>query len=172
VELLPNALSFRVVNSIDVDAMSDVPERFSGRVRVYVAGCLVTVSWLSAGVLHDPARMVAAETRYRPDGQIKWERHYDHGQLHDPAPGHAAVRGFHANGARNYEELYQHGLRHDGPHGTPAITKWRTDGTVRRKLHYDRGAFLGSEPIIRHARPWVDVASAAGPHSRSPRPAQ
>jgi hypothetical protein len=172
VELLPNALSFRVVSSIDVNAMSEVPERFTGRVRLHVEGTLLSVSWLSSGVLHDPARLVAAEVRYRPDGKVKWERHYQRGLLHDPVPGHPAVRGFHANGGRNYEEHYQQGVRHDGPHGTPAITKWRTDGTVRRKLHYERGAFLGNEPISRHARPWVEVASVGASPSRSPRPAQ
>lgn len=171
-ELLPNALSFRVVNSIDVAAPAEVPVRFTGRVRLFVDGTLVSVSWLTAGVLHDPARLVAAETRYRADGQIKWERHYQHGLLHDPTPGHPAVRGFHANGARNYEEHYQQGVRHDGPNGTPAITKWRTDGTVRRKLHYERGAFLGNEPISRHARPWVEVSAIGAAANRTSRPAQ
>ena len=138
VDLVPNSLTFRVINTIDVEDESDVPEGYSGRVRRYLEGALVYVAWYRLGVLHNPGRSSPAYRRLRPDGKLKYELFYSRGLLNDP-PGGAAVRGYYADGALHYQEHYRGGKRHDAVDGTPAIRKWRHDGTMRHELRYADG---------------------------------
>jgi hypothetical protein len=166
VDLFPNALSFRVVTSIDVDAIEDIPERFTGRVRVLHDSVVTEIAWFASGQLHDPARLVAAHVRYRPNGAVKWERFYGRGRLRDPAPDRPAVRGYYATGTRNYEEHFVDGERHDTPSGVAAITKWRPDGSIRRRLYFDRGQLVRTERVGRAPRSWLSAAETG--HSPAP----
>lgn len=133
--LLPNSLSFRMVTTISVTDPADVPDGFSGRVRVETAAGLDSVLWLDRGQLDDPATDIPAVTRYRPSGATKQVRHYRLGRLHDPEPGVPAVRGYFADGALKYAEHFRYGWRHDSG-DVPAIRKWRADGTLRTVRHY------------------------------------
>lgn len=133
--LLPNSLSFRMVSTITVADPDEIPDDFTGRVRVEDDGHLDRVLWLDSGQLDDPVSDVPALTRYRADGAVKQERHYRLGRLHDPEPGVPAVRGYFADGAIKYEEHFRYGWRHDAG-DVPAIRKWRADGTLRTVRHY------------------------------------
>lgn len=146
-DLLPNSLSFRVITTIDVEAESEIPEGFSGRVRLRLDGVLVYVAWFADGLLDNPTRRMPAYTRYRPNGRVKYEMHYRHGLLNDPGDGQPAVRGYFANGRVHYEERYRDGRRNDGPGGVAAIRKWRPDGSLRRALHSHDGCPI---PAPRH----------------------
>ena len=139
-DLLPNALSFRVVTTIDVDDDDQIPRGFTGRVRRSFPNGQRTVAWLRDGVLDDPTHSHPAFRVLRPGGSVKYEMHYREGVLHDPGPRVPAVRGFFANGELHYEERYQGGRRHDGPKGEAALRKWRADGTLRHELRYVNGA--------------------------------
>lgn len=132
---LPNSLSFRMVTTITVAADDEIPNDFTGRVRVQHGEVLDCVLWLDGGQLDDPAHDVPAFTRYRPGGAVKQERHYRLGRLHDPEPGVPAVRGYFANGNRKYEEHFRYGWRNDAGR-RPAIRKWRADGSVRAVRHF------------------------------------
>ena len=138
-------MSFRFITTITVETEDEIPEAFTGRVRLAPDGVLESISWLSQGVLDDPTSGIPAYTRYRPTGEPKQIRHYRQGRLHDPARGVPAVRGFYAGGGRRYDEHFRYGRRHDH-RGTAAITKWRRDGTVRAQWHYYEG--LRVEPVI------------------------
>lgn len=138
-DLLPSALSFRVVSTIEVADDADVPDDFTGRVRRRFANGQRTVRWLRDGVLHDPTATHPAFRVIRADGSVKYEMHYHSGVLHDPSARQAAVRGFYAGGQVHYEERYQHGRRHDGSHGEAALRKWRADGSLRHEIHYHLG---------------------------------
>jgi antitoxin component YwqK of YwqJK toxin-antitoxin module len=151
VEILPSALSFRVITTLELESEDAVPPGFSGRVRFVADGVLLAVAWYTDGALHNPARRVPAYVRYRPSGRVKQERHYCEGLLHDPAGLQPAVRGYYANGTVRYEEHYRYGRRHDGPDGAPAILKWRLDGSVRSSLHYRDGRRV-AEGLRRPAR--------------------
>lgn len=135
VDLLPNSLSFRVITTIDVTAEDEIPDGFTGRVRLRYDGALVYVAWYTDGLLDNPTRRMPAYTRYRPNGRVKYEMHYRRGLLDDPGDGQPAVRGYFANGRIHYEERFRDGRRHDGPGGIAAIRKWRPDGSLRRALH-------------------------------------
>lgn len=137
-ELLPNSLSFRVVTTLDVESEAEIPEGFTGRVRMSDRGVVTSIAWYERGVMEDPSLRTPAYVRLRADGQVKQERHYRLGRLHDPEPGQPAVRGFFANGNIRYEEHYRYGRRHDS-NGVPAIVKWREDGTRRSVRHYFEG---------------------------------
>lgn len=140
IDLIPNAMSFRVITTIDITDEADIPVDFEGRVRLWdAADHLVYVAWYVAGQLHNPGRYHPAYRRFRTNGRVKFEMYYQHGELHDPGKGIAAVRGFYADGTTHYEERYQAGRRCDGPSGEPAIAKWRNDGTLRHTLSYRNG---------------------------------
>ena len=139
VDLVPNSLTFRVINTIDVDDEAEVPEGYSGRVRRYLEGTLVYVAWYRDGLLHNPGRSSPAYRRLRADGKLKYEMFYTRGLLNDPQVGGAAIRGYYADGALHYQEHYRGGKRHDAVDGTPAIRKWRHDGSVRHELRYADG---------------------------------
>lgn len=132
---LPNSLSFRLINTVDVQSEQEVPPGFSGRVQVSDGDGIHTVMWVEVGTLEDPAPDVPAYTRYRPTGEVKQERHYRMGRLHDPEPGLPAVRGYFAGGQLRYAEHFRYGWRHDHD-GVPAIRKWRADGSLRTVRHY------------------------------------
>src|SRR5690606_33033757 len=70
VDLLPNSLSFRVITTIDVEAESEIPDGFTGRVRLSIGGVLIFVAWFTDGLLDDPARRMPAYTRYRENGRV------------------------------------------------------------------------------------------------------
>ena len=133
--LLPNSLSFRMVTTITVTDADQVPDGYSGRVRIETAAGLDSVLWLDRGQLDDPATDVPAVTRYRSTGGVKQVRHYRLGRLHDPEPGVPAVRGYFADGTLRYAEHFRYGWRHDAG-DVPAIRKWRADGTLRTARHY------------------------------------
>ncbi len=132
VDLVPNSLTFRVINTIDVEEEADVPAGYSGRVRRYLEGTLVYVAW-------NPGRSSPAYRRLRADGKLKYEMFYSRGLLDDPLGGGAAIRGYYADGSLHYQEHYRSGKRHDAIDGSPAIRKWRQDGTVRHELRYVDG---------------------------------
>lgn len=138
VDLVPNSLTFRVINTLEVRDESEIPTEYTGRVRRYLDGTLVYVAWYRNGVLHNPGRSSPAYRRLRPDGKVKYELFYAHGMLDDP-PGGAAVRGFYADGSTHYEEHYRGGKRHDAVDGTAAVRKWRHDGSLRHELRYADG---------------------------------
>ena len=138
-EILPSALSFRIIATLDLVDEADVPAGFNGRIRFLEHeddGRLEAVGWYQNGVLHDPARRIPAYVRLRVDGQVKQSRHYRNGRLHDPSKGEPAVKGFFADGSRRYAEHYRYGRRQDSVTGEPAITKWRLDGSVRSVKRY------------------------------------
>ena len=141
-------MSFRVITTIDVESESEIPDGFTGRVRLRLDGHLVYVAWYTDGLLDNPTRRMPAYTRYRQTGRIKYVMHYRAGLLHDPDDSEPAVRGYFANGRVHYEERFVAGRRHDGPGGIAAILKWRPDGTLRRALHSDHGTPI--PPPRRH----------------------
>ena len=138
-ELLPNSMSFRVINTIDVMDDSQIPADFTGRVRRAFDSDQRYVAWYTDGRLDDPTRGYPAYRVHRAAGQVKYEMHYRLGVLHDPDPDTPAVRGYYANGGVHYEERYCDGRRHDGARGEPAVRKWRANGTLRHELHYHHG---------------------------------
>lgn len=135
-DILPSALSFRIIATLDIEGDDAVPNGFSGRVRFLEGGRVRAIGWYDHGLLNDPARRVPAYVRLRADGQVKQSRHYRRGHLHDPWRGEPAVRGYFADGARRYAEHYRYGRRQDSATGEPAITKWRNDGSVRSTKRY------------------------------------
>lgn len=139
IDLIPNAMSFRIVTTIEVDDEAQIPANFTGRVRRSAGGSLVYVGWFHDGLLHNPGRLHPAYRRLRANGNIKYDLHYSHGKLQDPAATLPAVRGYYAGGALHYEERYTAGLRCDGADGTAALIKWREDGTLRHELRYRNG---------------------------------
>lgn len=143
-------MSFRMVVTIDVEAESDIPDDFTGRVRKTTNGALQYTAWYSKGKMEDPASGSPAYVRYRASGEAKQERHYRLGRLHDPSPQHPAVRGYFANGAVKYEERYRYGRRHDS-RGVPALIKWRLDGSVRTERHYWEGLHVDDVLSARSA---------------------
>ena len=147
VDLLPNALSFRVITTIEVESELEIPDRFSGRVRLRMDGVLVYVAWYIDGLLDNPSRRMPAYVRFRPNGRVKYEMHYRRGLLHDPDDGHPAVRGYFATGRPHYEERFRDGKRHDGRGGVAAVRKWRPDGTLRRELHSYHGKAVPPPPV-------------------------
>ncbi|MEX1107040.1 MAG: hypothetical protein WEB78_12650 [Ilumatobacteraceae bacterium] len=138
-ELLPNSMSFRVINSIDLTPDDDIPPRFTGRIRRTFANEQRSVAWHTDGQLDDPGRGVPAYRLYRANGRVKYEMHYSAGLLADPDASTPAVRGFYADGVVHYEERYTDGRRQDGGLGEAAVRKWRADGTLRHELRYHRG---------------------------------
>jgi hypothetical protein len=138
-ELLPNSMSFRVINSLDLAPDDDVPPHFTGRIRRTFANDQRSVGWYTDGLLDDPAHDVPAYRLHRADGRVKYEMHYTAGLLADPGTHTPAVRGYYANGAKHYEERYVDGRRHDGGLGQAAVRKWRADGTLRHELRYHHG---------------------------------
>lgn len=139
VDLVPNSLTFRVINTLEVDDEAGIPEGYTGRVRRYLEGTLVYVAWYRDGLLQNPGRSNPAYRRLRSDGKVKYELFYSRGVLDDPVGGGPAVRGFYADGSLHYEEHYRDGKRHDAENGLPAIRKWRHDGSIRHELHYNEG---------------------------------
>lgn len=138
-ELLPNSMSFRVINTIDIADETDIPPEFTGRVRRSFDSAQRYVAWYSEGRLDDPSRGYPAFRVHRANGNVKYEMHYRSGVLDDPDPRTPAVQGFYSAGGVHYEERYRGGRRSDGPKGEAAVRKWRADGTLRHELHYRNG---------------------------------
>jgi hypothetical protein len=139
-ELLPNSMSFKVVATLDVSDEAEVPDNFTGRVRLHARGRLMYQAWYRDGKLDNPARNEPAFRRYRSNGGVRYELWYLNGNLHDPSRSRPAVRGYFGNGVVHYEERYRNGRRHDGTNGEAAIRKFRQDGTLRHELRYRDGA--------------------------------
>lgn len=151
---MPNSLSFRMVSTITVVDLADIPDGYTGRVRIESGTALDSVLWFDRGQLDDPATDIPAVTRYRSTGMVKQERHYRLGRLHDPQTGVPAVRGYFANGAIKYEEHFRYGWRHDAG-DRPAIRKWRADGSLRTARHYLDDLRVDLDPVDHraHRRP-------------------
>ena len=145
IDLIPNAMSFRVITTIDIEDEAEIPVDFTGRVRRHAGGSVSYVAWYRDGQLHNPGRQYPAYRRFRPDGKLKYELFYTHGLLHDPSASIPAARGYFADGKVHYEERYWAGKRHDGRDGEPAIRKWRNDGTIRHELRYLDGRRLADD---------------------------
>lgn len=139
IDLIPNSMSFRVITTIDITDVSEIPVGFSGRVKHHEDGSVIYVAWYQDGQLHNPGKHHPAYRRFRPDGRLKYEMFYTHGLLHDPSDLVPAVRGYYADGKVHYEERYFAGKRHDGRGGDAAIRKWRHDGALRHEIHYQHG---------------------------------
>lgn len=142
IDLVPSSLSFRVINTVDIEDESEIPVGFTGRVRRHANDSISYVAWYRDGQLHNPGRNHPAYRRFRPDGKLKYELFYTHGLLHDPGAKTPAARGYFADGRVHYEERYWAGKRQDGRDGTPAIRKWRNDGSIRHELRYEDGRRL------------------------------
>ena len=139
IDLIPNAMSFRVITTIDIEDEAEIPVDFTGRVCRHAGWLVSYVAWYRDGQLHNPGRQYPAYRRFRPDGKLKYELFYTHGLLHDPTASRPAARGLFADGEVHYEERYWAGKRQDGSDGSPAIRKWRNDGSVRHELRYMDG---------------------------------
>ena len=140
IDIIPNSMSFRIVTTLDVPDGTDTPEGFTGRVRRFAMGRLVSVGWYEDGALQNPGRHHPAFRCFRAGGQVKYELWCSAGSLQDPAYNAPAVRGFYSDGVLHYEERWTLGRRQDGADGSPAIRKWRADGTLRHERHYRAGA--------------------------------
>jgi hypothetical protein len=156
IDLVPNALTFKVITTIDIVDEAEIPTGYTGRVRRHENDALAYVAWYVDGRLQNPGRHHPAYRRLRADGRVKYELFYEDGELHDPAPNMPAVRGFYADGSPHYEERYRAGRRWDGRDGSPAIRKWRADGSLRHELHY------------RDGRRVPDAAAARPPRAGTP----
>ena len=141
-DLLPSAMSFRIITTLDITDEAEIPDGFEGRVRRPFEDHSKYIAWYTQGLLNNPTRTYPAYRRFRSNGQLKYELHYTSGMLHDPSPTVPAVRGYFANGVVHYEERYSMGRRHDGGDGTAAVRKWRSDGTLRHELRYHHGQRL------------------------------
>lgn len=139
IDLIPNSLSFRIITTLDISDEREVPEGYTGRVRLTVGDYIAYVAWYQDGKLHNPSRTHPAFRRLRHDGRVKFEMFYTEGEVHDPAPDTPAVRGYFNNDSVHYEEHFQFGRRHDGANGSPAIRKFRADSSIRHDLHYLHG---------------------------------
>jgi hypothetical protein len=151
-ELLPNSMSFRVINTIDIGDDDEIPAGFTGRVRRTFDSDQRSVAWYTAGVLDDPTKGYPAYRVHRASGHVKYEMHYRDGILEDPDDHTPAVRGFYADGGVHYEERYRAGRRHDGADGVAALRKWRADGTLRHELHYEDGVRVDGASSRRKTR--------------------
>jgi len=145
IDLIPNSMTFRIINTIDIEDEAQIPVGFTGRVRRHANDSISYVAWYRDGQLHNPGRHHPAYRRFRPDGKLKYELFYTHGLLHDPSTEMPAARGYFADGKVHYEERYWAGKRQDGRDGSPAIRKWRNDGTVRHELRYIDGRRLADD---------------------------
>ena len=145
IDLIPNSMTFRVINTIDIEDEAEIPVGFTGRVRRHANDSISYVAWYREGQLHNPGRHHPAYRRFRPDGKLKYELFYTHGLLHDPTTEMPAARGYFADGKVHYEERYWAGKRQDGRDGIAAIRKWRNDGTVRHELRYLDGRRLADD---------------------------
>ena len=76
IDLVPNSLSFRVINTIDIEDEAEIPQNFTGRVRRHANGSISYVGWYRDGQLHNPGRHHPAYRRFRPDGKLKYELFY------------------------------------------------------------------------------------------------
>ena len=85
-ELLPNSMSFRVINTIDITDDNEIPVDFTGRVRRSFDSAQRYVAWYTGGHLDDPTKGYPAYRVHRGDGQVKYEMHYRNGVLDDPDP--------------------------------------------------------------------------------------
>lgn len=139
IDLIPNSMSFRVITTIEVTDVSEIPVGFGGRVKHLEDGVVLYVAWYQEGQMHNPGKHHPAYRRFRSDGRVKYEMFYTHGLLHDPSDQIPAVRGFYADGKVHYEERYFGGKRHDARDGAAAIRKWRNDGALRHEIHYLHG---------------------------------
>lgn len=139
INLVPNSLSFRIISTLDISDESEVPEGFTGRVRLSAGDYLAYIAWYEGGKLHNPSRNQPAFRRFRRDGRVKFEMFYTEGEVHDPNPTTPAVRGYFDNNSVHYEERFHFGRRNDGADGSPAIRKYRADGTIRHDLRYSQG---------------------------------
>ena len=154
IDLIPNSMSFRVITTIEVTEVSEIPVGFSGRVRYLEDGSVTYVAWYQDGQMNNPGKHHPAYRRFRADGRLKYEMFYTHGLLHDPSDVVPAVRGYYADGKVHYEERYFGGKRSDGKDGSPAIRKWRNDGALRHEIHYQQGRRVteGGEPVMPSSR--------------------
>jgi antitoxin component YwqK of YwqJK toxin-antitoxin module len=80
------------------------------------------------------------EHRYRPDGSVQDESHYQAGKLQDPADGAPAYRRYYPDGSVQDESYYRAGKLQDPADGTPADRWYATDGSVAYQAHYQDDA--------------------------------
>ena len=93
--------------------------------------------WLDTnGQLQDPPDCTPAAKRFRSDGTVEHEAHYQACRLQDPPDGSPAVRQFRPDGSVASEWHYQAGQLQDLPDGSPAVRRLRPDGTVEREEHW------------------------------------
>ena len=81
IDLIPNAMSFRVITTIDIEDEAEIPVDFTGRVRRHAGGSVSYVAWYRDGQLHNPGRQYPAYRRHRPDGKLKYELDKDTGMF-------------------------------------------------------------------------------------------
>ena len=79
IDLIPNAMSFLVITTIDIEDEAEIPVDFTGRVRRHAGGSVSYVAWYRDGQLHNPGRQYPAYRSFRPDGKLKYELFYTHG---------------------------------------------------------------------------------------------
>ena len=108
--------------------------------EVEQVGQASVVRWLDADVqLQDPPDGSPAVQRFRSDGSIEWEEHWQADKLQDPPDGSPAMRWFRSDGTVEGEGYYQAGRLQDPPDGSPAMRWLRPDGSVGAEEHYQAG---------------------------------
>ena len=96
-----------------------------------------TVRWRDAvGRLQDPPDRTPAVCRFRPDGTVASEAHYQDGRLQDSSDGAPALRQFRPDGTVESEEHWQAGRRQDPPDGAPALRRFHPNGSVKLDVHW------------------------------------
>ena len=116
-----------------------------------------TVRWRDAdGCLQDPPDGSPAVRRFRPDGTVAQQAHWQAGKYQDPPDGSPAVRRLHPDGTVAQQAHYQAGKRQDPPDGSPAVRCLRPDGTVEYEAHWQDDHLQDppdGSPAVRRLRP-------------------
>ena len=141
-ELLPNSMSFRVINTIDITDDNEIPADFTGRVRRSFDSAQRYVAWYTGGHLDDPTKGYPAYRVHRSDGQVKYEMHYRNGVLDDPDAAHARRPRVLRQRRRALRRALLRRPSSRRPRRIAAVRKWRADGTLRHELHYRHGSRL------------------------------
>ena len=71
IDLIPNSMTFRVINTIDIEDEAEIPVGFTGRVRRHANDSISYVAWYREGQLHNPGRYHPAYQSH-PAGTPVW----------------------------------------------------------------------------------------------------
>ena len=88
IDLVPNSMSFRVINTLDIHDESEIPAGFTGRVRRHANGSISYVAWYRDGQLHNPGALLGIMAAWGARAQ-GWSTLRPHDA---PWPEHPAYR--------------------------------------------------------------------------------